>query len=194
MLIEPLLQLIKYFLIFLVLWTFLSYFWRNRKTFSVVHSRWHHTFEKMQLTPKEFYAAVAEEVQKKKVSGTVINTRIFSEEGLFSSDRLYLEIKRGDQLFLVCAARFGTEHFVSWWFGEPVKFMDDFILRIPYIGKRLSEAMNSMTFFQMDTDDMFKDMVKNSVLAVVDAISNDKGIRPLSELERQPIDTPLKRM
>jgi len=46
----------------------------------------------------------------------------------------------------------------------------------------------------MDTDDMFKDMVKNSVLAVVDAISNDKGIRPLSELERQPIDTPLKRM
>ena len=183
-----LLDLGKFLIVILIVWTLLSYAWRNRHTFSIVHARWHHSFPEMQISPQEFYNSVKVEIQKKDVGSISIGTRIYTEGGLFSSDRIYLQVQRGEQLFIICAAPFGKEYFVSWWFGKAVNFMDDLVQRIPYIGKYIEAIMNYQTFYQIDTDDMFKDMVKDCVLVVVDSIANDKGIRPLTELERRPVD------
>jgi len=186
---DLLVPLFKILLLIMVIWTVISYFLSPKRTFEIVHSRWHHTFEEMLLSPKEFYAEVTDEINKKQVPGIELDLVTHTQSTMFSPNRLYLQIKRGDHLILICAAPFGTEYFVSWWFGEAQNSLNDFIRGIPYIGKYLGEKMDKRTFYQLDTNDMFKDMIKHCVMAVVDKMANEKGIRPLGDQHRATTDT-----
>lgn len=185
---DLLIPVFKILLMLTVIWTVLSYFLTPKRTFEIVHSRWHHLFAEMQLSPRDFYADVMEEIQSRKIPHIELSEVTHSEGGILSSSRLYLQIKRGDHLILVCAAPFGSEYFVSWWFGDVQNSLNDFIRGIPYIGKHLGEQMDKRTFYQLDTNDMFKDIIKHCVLEVIDRMANEKGFRPLSDHQRIPTD------
>jgi hypothetical protein len=185
-------EIVKYLLIFLVLCTFATYLFSPVRTFGNVHSRWHKTF-KFQFSSKEFYNTVSEAIKASGISNTKIDTVQYSSStNLFSATRTYLQVRRGDQMFLICAAPFADGFFVSWWMGEPINFVKDLIPRIPKIGPALAMWMYRKTFFMMDTDDMSKDCIRECIIAVVEKISNDKGTRAMTDLDHQPTAIALK--
>ena len=188
---EFIIQVLGILFVFLLLYVAISYAISPRKTFGNIQSRWHHTFDDMQFQTKEVYTAIEAAIQETGINKTDVDRVTYSESGVLSSSRIYLQVRRGDQMFLICAAQIAKGYFISWWFGETLSFFKDFIPRIPKYGPKLAEIMFSKTFYQMDTDSMFKDIVKNCVLRVVDDISNAKGIR-LTELQRMETNTSSK--
>jgi hypothetical protein len=147
----------------------------------------------MQFSTKEFYAAVEDAIKKTEIDNTYIAEVTHSNTtALISSKRLYLQVKRADQMFLICAAPFGKGFFVSWWLGEPLNFIKDLIPRIPKIGPALAQWIYRKTFYQMDTDSMFKDCISGCVYEIVERITKEHGSRGLSELDRQSENIPLK--
>ncbi len=184
-------DLLKWFGIISVIYIIITYIAGYYNDFALVRSRWHHTFTGIHFSAKEIYAAIEEAVKKREI-GALVNMPTFPEAGTASSSRLYLRITRDDQMFLICAAPFGTDYFISWWFGEPNDLGKDIVKRIPLIGASLARHMASKTYYQMDTDTMFSDTVKNCVLEVIDSITTTKGVRGLTEQERMPIVVPLR--
>lgn len=83
------------------------------------------------ISTREFYAAIEEELQRRKVPGLEITRVDFAEGGLLSANREYLCMKREMLVFDICAAPFGTAFFFSWRFAEipiPVRLWQILVL------------------------------------------------------------------
>ncbi|MEN9582475.1 MAG: hypothetical protein RL641_429 [Candidatus Parcubacteria bacterium] len=150
-----------------------------------IRSNWHHSFGNFQFSSQEFYQKVEESVRKHEIPNVSFTRVTHSQGGIFSSKREYLRINRGEYVFDICAAPFGTDFFVSWWLGESVK---DILARIPILNTILGKNTKQKTYYQMDTEAMFKGSVQQGVLEAIDLITTSKGMRALSELERRPTE------
>lgn len=64
---------------------------------------------------------------------------------------------------------------------------DDVILMLPLIGPLYERFFRPITYYRIDTAQMFQKTVEKAVMEVIDGITNEKGIRALSELERKPV-------
>lgn len=150
-----------------------------------IHSRWYHYFPDFQLSAHEFYTLVETQLKSKEVSSIRIKRVNFG--GLFSK-REYLRIQDGENIFDVCAAPYGKGYFISWWMGESVGYIKSLLIRIPLIGPAFDTYYSYKTYYQWDTITMFQECARTSILEAIDGISTKKGIRMLSELERQVRD------
>jgi len=169
-----------------------SYIINPRRSFGLISSRWQHHFKDMQFSAQEFYASVTRLLNENAVPNIEVDMVEHStSKTLFSTSRIYLQVRREDQMILVCAAPFGKGSFVSWWNGEKLDFIKDFVPRIPTIGSALARYMYRKSFYQMDTENMFKEAVRACVMEVIDEMTNAHGKRGLTELERMAIDLPL---
>ena len=183
---DLILQVLPYLLVLLIVLGFLSYIINDYKKFGLIHSRWHQYFDNFQLSAVDFYKQVAENAKAKQIPNISIKYYKYPEGGVFSGERAYLQIHRGDYAFLICAAPFGTGYFVSWWLGERVPFSIDLAMRLPWIGKSFQKALKMKTFYKMDTELMFQESVRRCVSEAIDTMTNPQGIRPLSEIENLP--------
>lgn len=147
-------------------------------------NHWSHPFDDLQFPPDEFYALVIEILQKREIPNITFSETTYLEAGILSGLRKYLRVSRGEYTFDICAAPFGTGYFVSWWLTEYPNLRRRIIMHFPWIGKELKAALIAKTYYQMDTETMFRDSVHSAVLKAVEEISSKKGTRPLSELER----------
>lgn len=154
------------------------------KTPVIPKSHWSHHFDEFQFSAQDFYTQVQQGIEKRKLPNVSFSRTTSPEQGIFSARREYLTVKRGEYVFDICAAPFGTGFFVSWWLGE---HEENLMQKIPVLNKLPGNRRNK-TYYQVDTETMFRSAVHNIILAVIDDISDSKGIRPLSELERQPKD------
>ena len=64
---------------------------------------------------------------------------------------------------------------------------DDFILQLPLLGSLYGWLFQPITYYRIDTSEMFQQSVRNAVDDVVNQITTAAGIRPLTELERKPV-------
>jgi hypothetical protein len=64
---------------------------------------------------------------------------------------------------------------------------DDFILQLPLLGPLYERFFEPITYYRIDTSEMFQQSVRNAVDGVVNQITTAAGIRPLTELERKPV-------
>jgi hypothetical protein len=64
---------------------------------------------------------------------------------------------------------------------------DDFMLKLPLIGRLYERLFRPLTYYRLDTAQMFQKAVQAAVMEVVDEITSAKGVRALSELERKPV-------
>ena len=64
---------------------------------------------------------------------------------------------------------------------------DDFILQLPLVGWLYERFFHPMTYYRIDTSQMFQQSVQNAVMEVVDQVTAGKGMRQLTEAERKPI-------
>jgi len=163
-----------------------TYVFRSYRDFGLVNSRWYTPFPNMSFSAMEFYKSIEDALEKKEIADMKISRVTYSQGGIFSSNRDYLRIARGEYIFLICAAPFGTDFFVSWWGGQQVTFFMDLIPRIPLIGPLLTKFMASKSFYRMDTESMFESTVRKCVMAEIDKLTTAKGIRGLSDSERIP--------
>lgn len=65
--------------------------------------------------------------------------------------------------------------------------IEDTILDLPYLGPLYEKLFCPATYYKIDTTTMFQSAVHASVLQVVDAITQAKGLKALSPDERKPI-------
>lgn len=63
----------------------------------------------------------------------------------------------------------------------------DPVLEIPVVGLIIRSVFQPVTYYRIDTTIMFQQAIHASVLEAVDEMTQAKGLRPLSESERQPI-------
>lgn len=173
------------------MWTFLFFIIIVFAILSVLNKseaigNWSHLFPDMQHDPEEFYKLVEEVLQERKVPDVRTGRRTFKQGGFFSNQRIYLAVFRGDYIFHICAAPWGTGFFFSSWVRKSENNIEDLLVKLPFIGKIIAKAIQYETYYKLDTDAMFRTSVHQSILAAIDRLTETKGIRGLTELERKP--------
>ncbi|MES3017434.1 MAG: hypothetical protein V4721_06635 [Bacteroidota bacterium] len=177
------LTIILLLLLGLLIWRIIKV-WNNAV---VAPTHWHHHFANLNYSTQEFYAAIEQSVREKGIPDVHTGRKSYSEGGLFSANREYLRVIRKKKVFVICAAPFGKGFFVSWWHYEQLSIGLTIISLLPYIGPAWANSLQSKTFFQLDTEQMYKDEVHHSVLEVTDAMTAAKGVRQLNFEERRII-------
>jgi hypothetical protein len=141
---------------------------------------WQQSFD-LKFSADEFYKAAEEAIKKREIPGISFSRVRYSEGGVLSANREYLHIARGEMAYDLCAAPFGTGFFVSSWYAEKPDLLKKLMRKIPM----LASAAETRTYYQIDTDAMFKSFVHAGMLEAIDAMTEAKGARKLNEFERR---------
>ncbi|MCB1130136.1 MAG: hypothetical protein KDN05_03340 [Verrucomicrobiae bacterium] len=160
----------------------------SKQTDEVI-SRWYHLIEGLNHSPKEFYAEIEKRVAGRDLPNASIGRVSFSEKGMFSSQREYLRIVRGDLAFDICGAPFGRDaFFVSYWLGRFQKAgcLSLLLVGIPGVGSAVDSHIRPMTYYEMDSAQMFQDTIHGIVLGHVGELIETNGIEPIPEHLRKP--------
>lgn len=83
-----------------------------------VLGHWHALIEGLQVSPKEFYAAVEPAIVRREIPEATPSRVDWREAGFTSARREYLRLSRGRHRLDICGAPFGNGFFVSWWLAE----------------------------------------------------------------------------
>jgi len=152
----------------------------------IILSNWCTSIDGLHFSATEFYSLVEQRIKDHKIPETSVKKISLSQTGILSAKREYLRVNRKDYSFDICAAPFGTQFFVSWWFGERAGFLKELLAKIPVIGPLFIRYNQSKTYYQLDTEAMFREAIRQCVLDAIDSITKEKGLRALSDLDRQP--------
>lgn len=147
---------------------------------------WNHLYGSVQHDPELFYTQVEEILIEKEVPEFESSRITYKEEGILSHHRIYLEIRRGDYVFHICAAPWGKDFFFSWWLNFRVNNFYLLLTRIPGIGLIIANANQEKTYYELDSNIMFRTSVHQAVLSAIDMLTEGNGTRALTELERKP--------
>lgn len=109
------------------------------------------------------------------LTGTLFLVWIAFEIGVFVGILFFF---LGIPAILLYLARNPPEQLAGW---------DDPILSIPFAGMVYERLFRPQTYYRIDTTLMFQQAVHSAVLEVVDDLLTAKGLRSLSEVERQPV-------
>lgn len=175
---------VMYFLIILPIFIFIiaSIFRRLMKAY---HSHWNVLLDGFSFSTQEFYSLLKSELQQRKIEPIGTFTIHLNEFNLFSRRRMYFRVVYRKLQFDVCMAPFGRGMFVSWWLLYRNSVGMWLISRVPIVGKHLVKILYPVTYYQIDTASMFMTSAHAAVLAVIDRITEEKGIR-LTEQQRTP--------
>ena len=64
---------------------------------------------------------------------------------------------------------------------------DDSIMSLPIIGPLYRKFFRPITYYRIDTSEMFQQAVRSAVMESIDQVTAAKGVRALTELERKPV-------
>lgn len=154
---------------------------------TTILSHWNHRFDGMQQSSNAFYAEVERSLSSQNVSDVKTERVNIHEGGVFSSKREYLQVRRKEHVFHVCAAPFGNGFFISWWLGHVESGFWAWLAGLPVIGFLVQNFLKPLTYFKIDTALIFQSIIHSTLLSVLDGLTNQKGLRALSEDERKPI-------
>jgi hypothetical protein len=155
-----------------------------------VLSHWNHHESGLQQSAAEFYGEVERRLGAEGISDIKMERVKLSEGGLLSANREYLQVRRGDHVFHVCAAPFGSGFFVSWWLGETESGFWAWLAGLPYVGGFfgfLRGVTKPLTYYKLDTGFMFQSVTHGAVTSALDELLEGKGMRALAETERKPV-------
>jgi len=150
---------------------------------SKFNSHWHHIFEETIFSPQEFYQKLEGVLKEMRVPSVSLSRKLYNQGGFLSHKREYLRVEYREFVFDVCAAPFGKGYFVSWWLGETSPASDLFA-SLPILGRLFKK--HTKTFYEIDTEIMFQEIVKRCVRETIETLTDSKGLRKLEEAEWQP--------
>lgn len=153
----------------------------------MIVSHWYHYFEGMQESPQNFYALLDQAIKVRELPNCKLSRVDYREGGILSSKREYFRVQGREHILDVCAAPYAKGFFFSWWMGESLGFFWRMVLKIPVLGLLIMALFRPETYFKMDTALMFQESIRTAVMEAIDATTNAKGVRALSEEEKKPI-------
>lgn len=145
------------------------------------HKPWQQGFDNLKFSSDEFYNSCEEAIKRREIPDISFSRVNYSEGGMMSANREYLHIVRGEYIFDICAAPFGSGFFVSSWYVEKPNFMKKVLRTMPIFASWVA----TRTYYQIDTDAMFKSFVHSGMLEAIDVMTTSKGVRALTEFERR---------
>lgn len=151
-----------------------------------VLSHWHHRFDEHPFSPQEFYTGIKETLTAKEMSQVYLYIVDYAQGGILSPSRKYLRVRYKEFYYDICAAPFAKGFFVSWWLGEIGDPIRDFLINLPAIGKLF--VKREKTFFELDTEIMFKEMVTVCVRETLEKLTVSKGLRNLTDAEWKEVN------
>jgi hypothetical protein len=154
---------------------------------TTIISHWNQRIEGMQQSSADFYAEVERVIGSEGIDGIKTERVNISEGGLFSSKREYLQVRRGEYVYHICAAPFGSGFFLSSWLGSVESGLWAMIAGWPVIGYFAQKFLKPLTYYKIDTSLMFQSVAHSAVLRVLDSLTSAKGLRALTEDERKPV-------
>lgn len=154
---------------------------------TTVLSHWNQMIPGLTQSSKEFYQQIESLLATRKLDHTQWERVEFSEGGIFSGKREYLQVRRKDHVFHICAAPYGTGFFVSSWLGSVESGLLAWLATLPFVGLIVERFLKPLTYYKIDTALMFQSVTHGAVLEALDGITQAKGLRSLTELERKPI-------
>ncbi|MCX6204929.1 MAG: hypothetical protein NTZ19_01590 [Bacteroidetes bacterium] len=173
-------------LIAIFLTLLLVYFiFKLAKTVTAVHAHWQHYFDDFTYSSQDFYQSIETIINEKEIPDVSTSRIDYSEGGMLSANREYVRVEKGKIVFDICAAPFAKGFFISSWQGELPDFLQRLIANIPFVGLYIARSFYTKTYYQLDTEQMFANAIHSSVLEAIKKITDDMGVRDLTELERQ---------
>ncbi|MEI6316377.1 MAG: hypothetical protein WCO65_01460 [bacterium] len=170
-----------FYLLILVLIIIVVIIIRNKNRF-ISQTPWQHFFDGAQFSTQEFYKNVEEGIKKRNIPGISFDRESFSETHILSTRREYLRITRGEYVFFVSMTPFGSGSFASYWMCvKPEGILNT----IPFANKLIGKDRSDKTFYQMDSEQMYKSVIHTAVLDELDSITKAQGIRGLTESEKE---------
>jgi hypothetical protein len=150
-------------------------------------SHWSQRIEGLQASAQGFYEAIVRTLSVHNLTDVKTERVDFREGGLLSAKREYLQVRRGEHVYHICAAPYGNGFFVSSWLGSREAGFLAWLSQKPVIGLIVRAAVKPLTYFRIDTAIMFQSIVHSAMLSVIDEFTTAKGLRMLSEIERKPV-------
>lgn len=152
-----------------------------------VLSHWNNRVEGLNNSSQDFYHAVEENLTQEHLQKVSMERVNLHEGGILSAKREYLQVRRGEHVFHICAAPFGSGFFVSWWLGHVERGFWALIAKIPLIGGWLIDLFKPATYYNVDTALMFQSVTHGAVLSAIDHLTDVQGLRRVPDDERKPI-------
>lgn len=152
-----------------------------------LHAHWNTLVDNFNFSTKEFYSLVSSELKSKGISGVSMREKKISTGTMLSSKRLYLRVTWKKYTYDFCCAPFGSGTFFSWWLYSEKTGIEALLSRIPFIGEYLANFFYPTTYYSIDSASMFMTYAQSSVLAMIDFVTKEQGLRELSQDERKPI-------
>jgi hypothetical protein len=145
--------------------------------------------EDFNMSPQEFYRALTETLEKRKMPNARIGLITFKESHLLSAKREYLRIScKNDFYFAICGAPFGTGFFISWWLLQPPDgCLAQLFAPFPGLSAIARAMVKPWTYYRIDTATMFRTATHQAVLEVVDLITSSQSLKALPEADRKPV-------
>ncbi len=138
------------------------------------------------FSAQDYYGMVKEALKEHAIPDLSFSEVEFRQKGLLSSKRMYLRVKKEQYLFDICAAPYGKDFFVSWWFGEKFTLFFLILTYIPIVRWFALRSIRKRTYHQRDTQSMFEEAIKMAVGEAIEAMTQEKGIRTQQAYEAQP--------
>lgn len=129
---------------------------------SFVNSRQHWMFEEIKFSTKDFYLYTEAFIAEKQIPSVKISRVYHNVKGILSAQREYLRVQYHEYFFDICAAPFAHDFFVSWHQGEL---------------RQIFDRRRKKTFFEEDTELMFKESIKICIERAIDVMKRKTGYR-----------------
>ena len=159
------------------------YISKRPKKAQVPLSNWRYYFKELGISSQEFFDSVEKKVQDMQIPNVSFSMVTYRQEGIFSASRDYFRISRNEFVIDICSAPFGKGFFISYWLA---KTDGGLVAKIPFVNKLLGKDINSKTYYQLDTEAMFKESIHSCIVTVINEISSSKGIRGI--MEQEPVN------
>ncbi|MBS1594072.1 MAG: hypothetical protein JST90_07090 [Bacteroidetes bacterium] len=143
------------------------------------HQHWQHTFDGLSFSAEEFYQAVQAAITKREIPDIRFSRVNYSQKGLFSDKREYLHIEKGEFIYDVCAAPYGTGFFVSMWFAQRPSVTKKLGRKV----KALEAIVDSQSYYTIDTNAMIHGAIQSGFHEAIEEMTVSKGVRQLSNAE-----------
>ena len=141
-------------------------------------SHWHILLDDFNASALNFYGSVEKALGARKIPDLKVKRVNWREGGMLSAKREYLRVSRGDLIYDICAAPYGTGYFFSSWMAVKAP--------IPIIAAITRLFFKPVTYYEVDTRLMFQDSVHRSLTDTIGSIRTAQGLRALTPDELRP--------
>lgn len=157
-----------------------------RKHPPLTYSNWNTYLEGLTgISSDEYYQQLQEKLESKNVEGISYTRVMLSKRGMLSSRREYLRISFEDVAHDISFYPFALGTYASSWSYQTLTGGELLVASIPYIGLWLHKKFYPETYYIMDARKMMQLLIHETQLEIIDGYTTQKGLRKLSEQQRQ---------